>query len=122
MPTETSSRASVVAPAKPDSLAGAALDLVVRPHPAGGCYLAVVHTADAISFRGSALDRDDLVELLADYVSTRASDRLWPRDADRVRSLLACGERDAAIASYFARVGQRWDKEWLITTVVGASD
>lgn len=84
--------------------------------------IAVVHTADEIRFSVTSNGREQLVALLAEYVAGHAADRLWPRDAERVRSLLACGEQDAAIASYFAAVGQRWDKEWLVTTVVRADE
>lgn len=111
--------------ATPPALVDATLDEVFRSPPAGArstgpgarC-LAVVHTADAVRFSATADDRDALVQMLVEYVSRQATDRLWPRDADRVRALVERGQREAAIASYFASVGQRWDKEWLITTAV----
>ena len=111
--------------ATPPALLDATLDDVFRSQPEdghsagpGARCLAVVHTADAIRFSATANDREALVELLVEYVSRQATDRLWPRDAERIRALVERGQRDAAIASYFAAVGQRWDKEWLITTVI----
>jgi hypothetical protein len=84
------------------------------------CFCAVVHGVDAIRFGATARSRDELTSRLADYVAERLDDQLWAGDAACVRALLADGQREAAIAAYFAAVGQRWDEEWLVTTVVDA--
>jgi len=78
--------------------------------------IAVVHTTDRVRFTAASSGRDDLVRQLAGYVRRRAADELWADDEARVRSLLVAGKREAAITHYFATVGQRWDKEWLVTS------
>ena len=59
---------------------------------------------------------------VARYVRRHADDQLWPADARDVRALLEGGRLDAAIGRYFALVGARWDKEWLVVTDVAVAD
>jgi len=47
------------------------------------------------------------------YVRGRCDDVLWPRVAANVRALVADDRPHAAIALYFAHVGERWDEERL---------
>lgn len=105
----------------------AALDEVIRPLPesrrpgdADPLFVAVVHTVDDIRFSATSRRRDEVVERLAEYTLARAGDQLCACDAAYVRALIACDCPDAAVTAYFAVVGQRWDKEWLVTTVVAA--
>jgi hypothetical protein len=74
---------------------------------------AIVHTADGVRFVASAAGPDVLFARLADYVRGRCDDVLWPDAARRVRTLLDGGHLSAAITLYFARTGERWDRERL---------
>ena len=86
--------------------------------PDDGPYIAAVAAADGIRFATTAATRGELVSRLAEYVRDHARVQLWPADALRVRALLHLGDAEGAVAHYFARVGERWDEEWLITGVV----
>src|SRR5215207_1395844 len=94
----------------------AALDEVVRPtgngEPPGGgpgdLFVAVVHTADTVRLVAASSSRAELVRQLAEHVWRCGPDELWAEDAARVQALVAGGELEAAIAHYFATVGQRW--------------
>ena len=76
-------------------------------------FTATVHAADGEVFVASASSRVTLVEQVAHYVRERCDHVLWPSAAAEVRSLIDGGLFHAAIATYFANVGQRWDAEWL---------
>lgn len=89
----------------------------LAPHSAA-TYLAVVHAADGVRFVAAAPSRPEVVRQLADYVRPRVKHTLWADDARHVRSLFIRGELEAAVEVYFGRVGERWDGEWLVTTVL----
>lgn len=80
---------------------------------AGAAHTAVVHSPDGILFVASASDEADVAAQLADYVSQRCADTLWPAAAREVLGLIAANRHDEAITAYFANVGQRWDEERL---------
>ena len=82
-------------------------------------YVAVVHTVDGVRFQAAATSRRELVHRIAEYVQRWGAYVLRPDHARHLRSLLVRGEWEAAVELYFALVGKRWDKEWLITTVIG---
>ena len=94
----------------------------LRVVPDHGPYVAAVAAPDGIRFAAGAATRDELVDRLAEYVRDNARVQLWPADALRVRALLHLGDLEAAVAHYFARVGERWDEEWLVAAQVGASE
>lgn len=85
-----------------------------------GAIMAVVHSLDGVRFVTTGRSRETIVRHLAGYVAERCDD-LLPEDAGgRVRAMLAAGELGAAIAVYFARVGERWDNERLELFATGA--
>ena len=90
--------------------------------PGGGdpaaLHVAVVHTVNAVHLIAAAASRPALIARLGDYVRRRAGSQLWPHDARRLRRLLSKGQVDEAIELYFASVGERWDEERLVTSVV----
>ena len=90
----------------------------LRAVPDHGPYIAAVAAPDGIRFTTTAETRDELVSRLADYVRENARVQLWPGDALRVRAFLHLGDLEAAVAHYFARVGERWDEEWLVAAQV----
>lgn len=94
------------------------IPLTLRAVPGDGPYVAAVAALDGIRFTAAAPTRDELVRRLAEYVRENARVQLWPADALRVRALLHLGEIEAAVAHYFARVGGRWDEEWLVAAQV----
>lgn len=55
---------------------------------------------------------------LADYVERHADAQLSECNADLVHSLLDKEAIEEAVQLYFARVGERWDQEWLEETIV----
>ena len=76
-------------------------------------YTAQVRAPDGVRFSATADCPDTLSSLLVDYIDERCEHVLWPDDAREVRALISRNRRDAAIALYFERVGQRWDEESL---------
>ena len=76
-------------------------------------YTAVVVAADGVRFVATAPSSEALSAKLALYVQRRCDDRLWPAEAGEVHSLIAEGRADDAIATYFGKVGARWDDEHL---------
>ena len=76
-------------------------------------FTATVHAADGARFVASAPSPVRLTEQVAGYICERCDDVLWPPAAAEVHSLIDSGRLHAAIATYFANVGQRWDVEWL---------
>jgi hypothetical protein len=109
---------------------GGALDVSATRAEAGppgagdlpALHVAVVHTANAVHLVTAATSRAALTDRLSDYVRRRAGSQLWPNDARRLRRLLAKGQLDEAIELYFASVGERWDEERLVTSVVQAGE
>ncbi|HEX7937714.1 MAG TPA: hypothetical protein VF483_01910 [Gemmatimonadaceae bacterium] len=85
------------------------MDVIAEP----GLFTAVVHAPDGVRFVASALDEADVTGQLVGYVSERCYDTLWPADARAVHDLIDAGRGDEAVATYFAKVGQRWDEEHL---------
>jgi hypothetical protein len=81
-------------------------------------YVAVVHTVDGVRFQAAAASRRELVQRIAEYVQRWGGYVLRPDHARHLRSLLVRGECEAGVELYFALVGKRWDKVWLITTVI----
>jgi hypothetical protein len=74
---------------------------------------AVVHAADGIRFVATATCPAHLTAQVIDYIRARYDDVLWPPAAREVRALMDSGKPYAAIALYFAQVGDRWDEERL---------
>lgn len=85
---------------------------------AGTLFVAVVHSLDGVRFVAAADSRRELVMRLAEYVRQWGDHVLHQEHARHLRSLLARGEMEAAVELYFGLVGERWDDEWLVTTVV----
>lgn len=75
--------------------------------------IAVVSDPTRIKLITVARSRERLYGRLAAYVSREAEVQLYPELARRVRQLLGTGDCEAAIALYFASVGERWDEESL---------
>jgi hypothetical protein len=74
---------------------------------------AVVHAPEGVRFVAAGRSPEQITAALEDYVLQRCDDVLWPSAARRVRELIEARDPDAAIASYFANVGSRWDEERL---------
>src|SRR5258705_11149965 len=74
---------------------------------------AVVHAPDGVGFVATAECSSQLSAQLAEYVRARCDAVLWPQSAAEVRALIENGMPHAAIALYFANVGDRWDEERL---------
>ena len=87
-----------------------------------GQYTAVVHAADGVRFVAAEASSRELTETLAGYVASRCDDSLWPAVAAEVHALIAAGQPDSAVATYFANVGQRWDTEELELRVLATPD
>jgi hypothetical protein len=85
-------------------------------------YVAVVHAADGVRFAAVAESRHVLIRQVAAYVERRSADALWLDHARHVRTLVARDELESAVELYFDLVGDRWDKEWLVTTVAADRD
>jgi len=83
-------------------------------------YVAVVHAVDGVRFTTAARSRRELVHRVAEYVQRWGGYVLRPDHARHLRGLLARGEYEAAVELYFALVGKRWDKEWLVTAAVAS--
>ena len=81
-------------------------------------FVAVVHAVDGVRFTAAAPSRRELVHRVAEYVQRWGGYVLRPDHARHLRGLLARGEWEAAVELYFAVVGKRWDKEWLVTAAV----
>jgi hypothetical protein len=74
---------------------------------------AIVHAADGVRFVTTARCPSALIENVIGYVRARCDDVLWESAATEVRALIADRKPYAAIAVYFAHVGERWDEERL---------
>jgi hypothetical protein len=90
-----------------------------RPRQAeSAVFLAIVHADDGVRFMAATGFRRELVHRVADYVRERCDDMLSPEHACHLHGLLVRRETEAAVELYFAVVGSRWDKEWLVTAFV----
>ena len=76
-------------------------------------FTAVVHAPDGVRFVASAPTACSLTAQVARYVLDRCDDTLWPSAAARVHAFADNDNLEAAIATYFANVGRRWDPEAL---------
>ena len=76
-------------------------------------YTAIIHGADGIRFLAASQCPDELTAEVVEYIRGRCDDVLWPDNARQVRDLIDDGWPHAAIAVYFANVGERWDAERL---------
>lgn len=79
----------------------------------GASTMAIVHFASGVRFVAAAACPEALSVLVARYVRERCDDLLWPDAALRVHELLNQGLLPQAIALYFERTGERWDREQL---------
>jgi hypothetical protein len=89
-------------------------------HCAVGLYVSVVCATDGARFVTVAASEQDCLVRIASYVAEQAARQLWPPSAQRVHELLAAGDAAAAVAEYFRHTGERWDREWLVTTPLDA--
>lgn len=85
-------------------------------------HVAVVYAHDGIRLLTAAHSSDAVAESLAAYIHGQADILLWPADAQRVRGLLKTGDTEEAITFYFARVGERWEREQLRREAVVSSE
>src|SRR5262245_44301839 len=76
-------------------------------------FTAVVYGPDGVRFVACARRSDQLVAQIARYIAGRCDFVLWPEIAEQVRALIEAANPYAAIALYFAHVGERWDEERL---------
>jgi len=84
-------------------------------------FTAVIHDATCVLFTASAGTRAALIDQVAEYVRRSATDLLWRADSSHVETLIRNGQPETAIEHYFACVGQRWDNQWLVTSVADAA-
>lgn len=78
-----------------------------------GSYTATVRAADGVLFAVSTSTPRALAARVVEFIRARCDDVLWSSDAAEVQALIADGQLEAAIATYFLRVGERWDEERL---------
>lgn len=81
-----------------------------------GLYVSIVSSTDGARFATVAADEQECLARVAAYVAEQAERQLWPASLARVRELLAAGDAAAAVGEYFRHSGERWDREWLVTT------
>jgi hypothetical protein len=84
----------------------------------GRIHIGAVIGEDGLRFAAVERSASQVRTAVAEYVAARAALTLWPNDAAVVSRCLTKGELDLAIDRYFAAVGERWDREWLITADV----
>lgn len=87
---------------------------IVRPSAA--LYVSIVCAADGARFATVAASEQECLAQVASYVAEQAARQLWPPSVLRVQDLLATGNAAGAVAEYFRHAGERWDREWLVTT------
>lgn len=90
-------------------------DRAVLP-PVGALHISIVAAIDGVRFAAAGLSEEQCVAQMAMYVAEQAPLQLWPRSAQRVHELLSAGDPAGAVAEYFRRSGERWDREWLVST------
>ena len=88
----------------------------------GGLFVATVHDAEGVRLAIAAKSRAELVRRLAEYARRWAVHLLKKDHARYLETMFARGELEAAVEVYFGFVGERWDKEWLVTTVVTSGE
>jgi hypothetical protein len=76
-------------------------------------HVAAVYSHDGIRLLTASHSSDAVAESLAAYIESQADILLRLADAQHVRGLLETGETEEAITAYFARVGERWEREHL---------
>jgi len=81
-------------------------------------HIAAVHANGGIRAIAAGWTEDQAVRRVAGYVRQNADQLLWPPESHQVHMLLDRGRLQEAIDFYFARVGGRWDREFLHTAVV----
>lgn len=86
--------------------------------PTGVLHISVVAAIDGVRFAAVGVSEEQCVAQMAVYVAEQAALQLWPRSAQRVQELLRAGDTAGAVAEYFCRSGERWDREWLVTTLL----
>ena len=84
--------------------------------PSAALYVSIVCAADGARFATVAASEQECLALVASYVAEQAARQLWPPSVLRVQDLLESGDAAAAVAEYFRHAGERWDREWLVTT------
>jgi hypothetical protein len=83
-------------------------------------HVAAVYAHDGTRLLTASHSAKIVSQRVAACVASQAEILLWPADAHRVRALLEIGRTEEAIAWYFARVGQRWEREYLHREAVDA--
>ena len=78
-----------------------------------GLHYAIVSGPDGIHFAASGPSEDKMFAGLVRYIRQRCGFTLWASDANEVIASLDAGRTADAIALYFDRVGERWDREYL---------
>lgn len=76
-------------------------------------HYAIVSGPDGIHFAAAGPDEAKMFAGLIRYIEQRCGFTLWPRDAREVLAMLDAGRMADAIETYFDRVGDRWDREYL---------
>jgi hypothetical protein len=87
--------------------------MIAMPATQAMDFTAVVHAADGVRFVMTAHSPSLLIARVVEYIDGRCDDVLWPPIAKEVHALIAADRLYAAIATYFAHVGERWDEERL---------
>ncbi|HEY7394508.1 MAG TPA: hypothetical protein VH559_06675 [Gemmatimonadaceae bacterium] len=76
--------------------------------------MALVCAADGVLLVLVDDTQEELDRRLAEWAADRAACVLWPADARRMHDFVRRGLIAESIRWYFTRVGQRWDREWLL--------
>jgi hypothetical protein len=74
---------------------------------------AIVHAADGVRFVATGQCAAHLSAQVVSYIRSRCESVLWPSVAREVLALINDDKPHAAMAMYFANVGERWDPERL---------
>ena len=75
--------------------------------------VAIVHSRDGVHLVATGPEEAAFAQV-GEYVRSRAEHQLWPHQAAQLQELLAQGRVRDAVEFYFARVGDRWDQEYLV--------
>ena len=84
--------------------------------PSARLYVSIVCAIDGARFATVAASEQECLSQIASYVADQAVRQLRPPSASRVYEFLAAGDATAAVGEYFRHTGERWDREWLVTT------
>lgn len=79
--------------------------------------VAIVHSTDGVHLVTTGPEDAALAEV-GEYVRCRAEYQLWSEDAAQLSWLLEQGRVKDAVELYFERVGERWDREYLVVRPV----